>query len=51
MQTVTRRDFLGATALTGIGVLTADGAWALNKQDGTAYAVEDGGTVVHKRLP
>ena len=31
MQTVTRRDFLGATALTGIGVLTADGAWALNK--------------------
>lgn len=31
MQTVTRREFLGATALTGIGVLTADGAWALNK--------------------
>ena len=30
---------------------TQPGAWALNKQDGTAYAVEDGGTVVHKRLP
>ena len=31
MHTVTRREFLGTTTLTGIGVLTADGAWALDK--------------------
>ena len=31
MSALNRREFLGATALTGAGVVLADGAWALNK--------------------